>query len=218
MFEATVKNDGVLFARTRGDGSLFPVYTDGTPMLWEPESFRIACELLAGRIKELKPDIVAGGLTGGAAIGAAVAVLSDVSYTLVRKEAKGYAQGRKVDGKVTKGDDVILIDDFFSSGSTAEMFVGFIEETGANVSRILTFGMLDEAVSGAWSEKTGVPVESIYSYGDHLEYAHARGKMTDDALELAQAALNDPYGWHEDPKYAERAKAFYAKHGSPIED
>lgn len=84
-----------------------------------------------------------GGLTMGAdpvacAIAAAsVAAPPVVDAFSVRKEAKGYGAGRRVEGNFAAGDRVVVVEDVITTGGSALQAIEAIREAGGDVLGVL---------------------------------------------------------------------------------
>jgi orotate phosphoribosyltransferase len=90
----------------------------------------------------LKPAAV-GGLTMGAdPIATSVSVLSwqqgrPIPAFLVRKGAKEHGTGRRVEGWLPEGQEVLIVEDVVTTGGSTLEAIGAVEEAGAKVGAIV---------------------------------------------------------------------------------
>ena len=76
-------------------------------------------------------DNVAGGETAGIPFGAWVAERMALPMTYVRKKPKGYGRNARIEGAMSEGQRVLLVEDLTTDGGSKISFVDAIRETGA---------------------------------------------------------------------------------------
>ena len=142
-------------------------------------------------------DNVAGGETAGIPFGAMIAERLALPMTYVRKKPKGYGRNARIEGVMTEGQRVILVEDLTTDGGSKLSFVDAIRETGATCSAtavIFYYGIF------AGVEKNladhGVQLLSLCTWWDVLAEAKAREAYDAQTLEAVEAYLNDPEGWN----------------------
>jgi orotate phosphoribosyltransferase len=87
---------------------------------------------LAACVAEEEPGAVrlAGPELGAVALAAAASMRSELPFLIVRKEAKGYATDRRVEGVYEAGELVCLVEDVVTSGGAAASAVEALREAG----------------------------------------------------------------------------------------
>lgn len=127
--------DGIDIVLASGKRSDF--YINGKKVSLHPEGLYLIARLL---LKELEahPEITAiGGLTLGAdPIASAVSALShltgqNLDAFLVRKEPKGHGTGSRIEGELTEGQKVAVIEDTVTTGGSALKAIDAVREVGA---------------------------------------------------------------------------------------
>jgi orotate phosphoribosyltransferase len=91
---------------------------------------------LAREISERLPDgaqRLAGVELGGVPLVAAVSLRSGLPYSIVRKAAKGYGTGRRIEGYTPSRKRVALIEDVVTTGTQVLAGAEALEEAGAEV-------------------------------------------------------------------------------------
>lgn len=143
-------------------------------------------------------DNVAGGETAGIPFGALVAERLALPMTYIRKKPKGYGRNARIEGVMTEGQRVLLVEDLTTDGGSKLSFVDAIRETGATCTHtavIFSYGIFPE------TEKTlgdhGVSLHSLCTWWDVLAAAKAKNTFDAATIDGVEAFLNDPRGWQE---------------------
>lgn len=97
------------------------------------------------------PDAVGGMAIGADPITAAIVTVAGqrglpLKGFMVRKEPKGHGTGRQVEGPVTAGDRVVIVEDVITSGGSALQAVDAAEAFGLKVERVI--GIIDRLAGG----------------------------------------------------------------------
>jgi len=143
-------------------------------------------------------DNIAGGETAGIPFAALVAERMALPMTYVRKKPKGYGRNARIEGAMSEGERVLLVEDLTTDGGSKLSFVDAIRETGATCAHtavIFYYGIFPE------TEKTlgdhGVALHSLCTWWDVLAEAKAQGSFEANTLTEVEAFLNAPRDWQE---------------------
>jgi orotate phosphoribosyltransferase len=143
-------------------------------------------------------DNIAGGETAGIPFAALVAERMALPMTYVRKKPKGYGRGARIEGAMSEGERVLLVEDLTTDGGSKLSFVDAIRETGATCGHtavIFYYGIFPE------TEKTladhGIDLHYLCTWWDVLTEARAGGNFDAKTLDGVEAFLNDPRKWQE---------------------
>ena len=146
-------------------------------------------------------DNIAGGETAGIPFAALVAERMGLPMTYVRKKPKGYGRNARIEGAMTDGQRVLLVEDLTTDGGSKLSFVDAIRDTGATCSHtavIFYYGIFPE------TEKTlgdhGVGLISLCTWWDVLTEARAQAAFDPATLAEVEAFLSDPRKWQETHK------------------
>jgi orotate phosphoribosyltransferase len=92
-------------------------------------------EALADAVREVEPeaDRLAGPELGAVALAAAASLASGLPFLIVRKEAKGYGTGKRLEGFFEEGETVCLIEDIVTSAGAAAGAVDALRDAGLEV-------------------------------------------------------------------------------------
>lgn len=131
---------------TWASGIKSPIYCDNRLILSYPEARTAVETTIAEKVKELYPDAEAlmGTSTAGIAHAAIAAQMLGKPMGYVRGSAKDHGRNNRIEGKVEKGEKVVVIEDLISTGGSCIDVVEALREAGAEVLgvvSIFTYGM-----------------------------------------------------------------------------
>ncbi len=142
---------GAVFLRpeepfTWASGIKSPIYCDNRLTLTAPEVRTDVEKGLAETVKKYYPEaeVLMGTSTAGIAHAAITAHMLDMPMGYVRSGAKDHGRGNQIEGKLEKGQKVVVIEDLISTGGSVIEVVEALREAGAEVlgiASIFTYGM-----------------------------------------------------------------------------
>ena len=142
---------GAVFLRpeepfTWASGIKSPIYCDNRLTLTAPEVRTDVEKGLAAIVKEYYPEaeVLMGTSTAGIAHAAITAHMLDMPMGYVRSGAKDHGRGNQIEGKLEKGQKVVVIEDLISTGGSVIEVVEALRDAGAEVlgiASIFTYGM-----------------------------------------------------------------------------
>ncbi len=142
---------GAVFLRpeepfTWASGIKSPIYTDNRLILTAPEARERVESKLAFTIKQHYPEVevLMGTATAGIAHAAIAAHLMGLPMGYVRSGAKDHGRQNRIEGKLTPGQKVVVVEDLISTGGSVITTVEALREAGAEVLgvvSIFTYGM-----------------------------------------------------------------------------
>ena len=143
-------------------------------------------------------DNVAGGETAGIPFGALVAERMALPMTYVRKKSKGYGRNARIEGVMTEGQRVLLVEDLTTDGGSKISFVDAIRETGATCAHtavIFYYGIFPqtEKILGGH----GVTLYHLCTWWDVLTEAREQGTFDSATLREVEAFLKSPEAWQD---------------------
>lgn len=162
-----------------------PVYCDNRLVLSAPEVRNSVEAAIAETVKREYPECEAlmGTSTAGIAHAAIAAHILGIPMGYVRSGAKDHGRGNRIEGKLAKGEKVVVIEDLISTGGSVIEVVEALREEGAEVLGIV----------------------SIFTYGmqkglDRLAAANVKNVSLTDFESLCSAAAEEGYIKEEDIK------------------
>ena len=131
---------------TWASGIKSPIYCDNRLTLTAPEVRSDVENGLVEIIKENYPEVevLMGTSTAGIAHAAITGHLMNLPMGYVRGGAKDHGRGNQIEGKLEKGQKVVVVEDLISTGGSVIEVVDALREAGAEVlgiASIFTYGM-----------------------------------------------------------------------------
>ncbi len=131
---------------TWASGIKSPIYCDNRLTLTAPKVRTDVETALAKTIKENYPEceVLMGTSTAGIAHAAITAHLLDMPMGYVRSGAKDHGRQNQIEGKLTPGQKVVVVEDLISTGGSVIEVVNVLREAGAvvlGIVSIFTYGM-----------------------------------------------------------------------------
>ena len=170
---------------TWASGIKSPVYCDNRLTLTTPEVRTDVEKGLAKLVKEYYPEaeVLMGTSTAGIAHAAITAHLLDMPMGYVRSGAKDHGRQNQIEGRLEKGQKVVVVEDLISTGGSVIEVVNVLREAGAEV----------------------LGVVSIFTYGmqkglDRLKEADVKNVSLTDFDHIAEVAAQEGYIKPEDIK------------------
>ena len=190
---------GAVFLRpeqpfTWASGIKSPIYCDNRLTLSAPEVRTKVEEGLVALVKEQFPEceVLMGTATAGIAHAAIMAHISGLPMGYVRSGAKDHGRANRIEGKLEKGQKVVVVEDLISTAKSSLEVVDALREEGADVIgmvSIFTYGMraAKEKLSAA-----GVKAASLCDLDELLEVAVEEGYIPAAAKTGILAFRDDP--------------------------
>ena len=170
---------------TWASGIKSPVYCDNRLTLTAPKVRNDIENGLAQLIKENYPDaeVLMGTSTAGIAHAAITGHILNLPMGYVRSGAKDHGRKNQIEGKLEKGQKVVVVEDLISTGGSVLEVVDVLRQAGADVLGIV----------------------SIFTYGmtkglKRLKEADIKNISLTDFDVVAQVAANEKYIKTEDIK------------------
>jgi orotate phosphoribosyltransferase len=171
-----------------------PVYCDNRLILTAPEVRLTVEEAIAQTVNEVYPDceVLMGTSTAGIAHAAIAAHLLKLPMGYVRSGAKDHGRQNRIEGKLEKGQKVVVIEDLISTAGSVIEVVEALREAGAEVLGIVsifTYGMqkgLDRL------EAAKVSNHSLTNFDAVVEVAAEHGYIPKADISRLIAFRNNP--------------------------
>lgn len=153
---------------TLRSGRTSSYYLDKYLFSTRPEVLKQLAVLFADRLRELesregvKVMRLAGAELGGIPLVTATSLETGLPCLFVRNQKKDYGTAKQLEGKIEKGDTVVLLEDVATTGGQALEAVRSLREAGANVIAVIaTIDRLEGARQNV--EEDGLVFESLFT-------------------------------------------------------
>jgi len=111
-------------------------YLDKYRFETRPAILRELGKLLAEHVGD-RTTMIAGAELGGVVLAAAAAMEADLPFVIIRNAAKGYGTGNRVEGVLSPGSRVLLVEDVATTGGQILEAAAALREAGADVEQIV---------------------------------------------------------------------------------
>ena len=157
-----------------------PIYCDNRLTMSYPAVRKKIVTAFAEKIAamEEKPDIIAGCATAGIPHAAWLAEKLDLPMVYVRSKPKGHGKGNQIEGKISRGQKVLVIEDLISTGGSSIESATALQAEGADVLAvfaIFTYG-LKKATDQFAAE--AITFDTITNFDALIEALVEDGKLT----------------------------------------
>lgn len=140
-------------------------------------------------------EVIAGVATAGIPQGALVAEELGLPFMYVRSKPKGHGLQNLIEGKLTKGDKVLLIEDLVSTGGSSLAAAEAIKEAGGNVVGMAAIFSYGFPISSENFEKAGIDLIVLSDYNHLLDYAQDERMFENETLKVLKEWREAPESW-----------------------
>lgn len=185
---------------THASGKQAPTYIDCRKLISYPRIRSVLMDFLT--VTTMREagfeafDNIAGGETAGIPFAAFVAERMALPMTYVRKKPKGYGRNARIEGAMSEGQRVLLVEDLTTDGGSKLSFVDAIRETGATCSAtavIFYYDIFPETTKVLSDH--GVQLISLCTWWDVLAEARAQNAFDTATLDEVETFLKAPNDW-----------------------
>ena len=182
---------------TWASGWKSPIYCDNRLSLSYPKvRSMIKGELVnLVRVKFPEAEAIAGVATAGIPQGALLADALDLPFLYVRSKPKGHGMGNSIEGKVTEGQKVLVVEDLVSTGGSSLKAVEDLKEAGFHVIGMIAIFTYGFEVARKNFEAAGVKLICLSDYESLLPQAIKERYVSDADLSSLSTWRKDPGNW-----------------------
>ena len=184
---------------TWASGIRSPIYCDNRITYAEPAVRKNIAEGYVQVIKEKYPDCeaVIGTSTSGIGYAALAAWLMELPTGYVRGSAKSHGRNNKIEGRVTPGQKVVVVEDTISTGGSVIEVVEALREAGAEVLGIVSIFTYEMRKGLDNLAAANVENTSLTDFDALVEVAAETGYLAPKAIAALKAFRDNPgdEGW-----------------------
>lgn len=182
---------------TWSSGWKSPIYCDNRLSLSFPEVRTLVKNSLANAIKTYFPQAqgIAGVATAGIPQGALVADALNLPFVYVRPKPKDHGMENLIEGKIEKGQRLVVIEDLVSTGGSSLKAAEALRDAGVKIEGMLSVFTYGFDVATQNFEKASIPLVCLSDYTHLVEFALKNNRITNDQLTYLKAWRVDPGNW-----------------------
>ena len=179
---------------TWASGIKSPVYCDNRLTLTAPEVRCHVEEGLAELVKANYPEaeVLMGTSTAGIAHAAITAHILNMPMGYVRSGAKDHGRQNRIEGKLTPGQKVVVVEDLISTGGSVLEVVDALREAGAEVLGIVSIFTYGMAKGVERLEAAGVKNVSLTDFDCIAQVAAETGYIKESDVSRLIRFRNNP--------------------------
>ncbi|MFU2204552.1 orotate phosphoribosyltransferase [Streptococcus hyovaginalis] len=184
---------------TWASGIKSPIYTDNRITLSYPETRDLIENGFVETIKEQFPEVevIAGTATAGIPHGAIIADKMGLPFSYIRSKPKDHGAGNQIEGRVVKGQKMVIIEDLISTGGSVLDAVRAAKEAGLEVLGVVAIFTYELPKATANFDQAGVKLVTLSNYSELIKVAKVKGYITADELMLLKKFKENQENWQD---------------------
>ena len=169
---------------TWSSGIKSPIYCDNRVTLGYPKVRTEIRDGLSALIKEKFPtvEIVSGTATAGIPHAAYVSEVLDLPMNYVRSKSKSHGKQNQIEGALSEGKKVVVIEDLISTGGSSITAVDALKEAGAEVLGVVAIFTYSLNKADELFNEAGVPFYTLSDYNELIEVAKDNGDISEEDI------------------------------------
>ena len=176
---------------TWASGIQSPIYCDNRLTMADPIGRKEIAQGLANMIREHYPEttVIAGTATAGIPHAAWVADILQLPMVYVRSSAKGHGRSRQIEGRISKDDQAVIIEDLISTGGSSLNAAAALRSEGVQVTGIASIFTYELNKADEAFATKNLTYHSLTNFGALIEASKEDGSIDDVSIDRLLA-------WH----------------------
>lgn len=174
-----------------------PIYCDNRLTMSYPAVRKKIAKGLAEKIKATFPDVqvIAGTATAGIPHAAWVAELLDLPMVYIRSKPKDHGKGNQIEGRITPGQKMVVIEDLISTGGSVLEACAAAENEGANVLGVAAIFTYELPKGKENFENATTPLVTLTNYSTLINVAQEEAYIRPEQKDLLSKWKENPENW-----------------------
>lgn len=171
-----------------------PIYCDNRLILTAPEARNEVEQAIADTVRQEYPEaqVLMGTATAGIAHAAIAAHLLSLPMGYVRSGSKDHGRKNQIEGKLTPGERVVVIEDLISTGGSVLDTVAALRAAGAEVLGVISIFTYGMAKGRQRLAEAGVKCVSLTDLDTIAQVGVQQGYITQGDVARLLAFRDDP--------------------------
>jgi len=180
-------------------GHQMPIYNDNRLLLGNSSHRALIAEGFQELLKKCTPkvEVIAGTATAGIPHATTLADLLGLPLIYVRSAAKSHGMGNRVEGLLKQNQQVLVIEDLISTGTSAASAVTAIRQAGGVVNHCLSIFSYGFPQAKEKFKSISCEIHSILVFSELLQLAQAAQNLSQNDIETLRSWQEAPFKWAE---------------------
>ena len=182
---------------TWASGYKMPIYNDNRLLLGNAQNRALVTKGFQGLLKKIttEVEVIAGTATAGIPHATTLADRLQVPLVYVRSTAKSHGMGNKIEGILKKNQQVLVIEDLISTGTSAVNAVTAVREAGGIVEHCFSIFSYGFPESLEKFKSASCQVHSILDFSELLKVAQSTQDIASNDIQILQSWQESPFKW-----------------------
>ncbi|WP_154855720.1 orotate phosphoribosyltransferase [Cyclobacterium xiamenense] len=182
---------------TWASGWKSPIYCDNRLSLSYPSVRQLILEKLIKAIQThfLNIEAVAGVATAGIPQGVLIADKLDIPFLYVRSKAKGHGMENRIEGKISPGQKVVVVEDLISTGGSSLKAVSDLRDAGFDVLGMVAIFTYGFPLADQNFANEHVKLVCLSDYASLLPQALEQGYISSEDVAALNSWRKEPASW-----------------------
>ena len=182
---------------TWASGWQSPIYCDNRKTLSNPEIRRFIRDSFIQQIPQhfSPPDMIAGVATGAIAHGALVAEKMELPFIYVRSSHKSHGTGKLIEGDISAGRSVLVIEDLVSTGGSSLKAADALKDAGLEVLGMMAIFSYEFPQANENFRKAGMKLLTLGNYSVLIQEAVRSSYIPSEYLDTLSNWRENPAHW-----------------------
>lgn len=183
---------------TWASGIKSPIYCDNRITMSYPKVRKAIAVGLAEKIKEKYPDVevIAGTATAGIPHAAWVADILELPMVYIRSKAKDHGKGNQIEGRITEGQKMVVIEDLISTGGSVLEAAEAAKKEGAKILGVAAIFTYELPKGKEKFREHEMDLVTLTNYSTLIEVALESNYIEARDLDLLKEWKKDPANWN----------------------
>jgi orotate phosphoribosyltransferase len=183
---------------TWASGWKSPIYCDNRVALSFPAVRTFIRQNLSALIQEEfgSVSLIAGVATAGIPQGVLVAQELGLPFAYVRSSAKTHGTGSLIEGDISQGQRVVVVEDLISTGKSSLQAVEALRQAGCDVTGLVAIFSYGFEIAEENFKAAKCRFSTLSNYQALIEYASENALITPEDQEVLLRWRSNPSGWN----------------------
>lgn len=169
-------------------GIMSPIYIDLRVTVSYPEVLKMVAEAMWEKIKNVNFDLICGVPYTALPIATVISVEHNKPMIMRRKEVKEYGTKKAIEGAYQEGQNVLVVEDLVTSGSSVFETIEPLEFEKLKISDIVVLVDREQGGKKHLSEK-GYNLHSVITISEMLEVLENAGKLDKEMIDKVKTFI-----------------------------